>query len=109
MIRRNLLAVFVFVPLTLSAQSSTRQVPTRSGQDAFATIGEIVRVLDSDSTTDWSRVNMEALRQHLIDMNEVTLHSTIVQHDAERGLTADVTGPGRTESAIRRMLAAHSM
>src|SRR5690349_19552961 len=42
-------------------------VPTQSGQAAFATISEIVRMLKADPKTDWSRVNIEALRQHLID------------------------------------------
>ena len=100
--------VGILLPLTAFAQSSTPSLPTRSGQDAFATIGEVVRLLEADSTTNWSRVNIEALRQHLIDMNEVTLHSTIAQRDVDRGLSADVTGPGRTEAAIRRMLVAHS-
>ena len=38
-------------------------------------IGEIVRILEADPKTDWSKVNLEALRQHLIDMNEVALHA----------------------------------
>jgi hypothetical protein len=33
----------------------------------------IVQILDADPKTDWSKVDFEALRQHLIDMNEVTL------------------------------------
>ena len=102
------LFVLLFVPMQLVAQSTSRGVPSRSGQDAFATVSEIVRLLDSDSTTDWSRVNIEALRQHLIDMNEVTLHSSIAQRPVDRGISADVTGSGRTVSAIRRMVVAHS-
>ena len=102
----RILPILLLVPLSLRAQSHT--LPTRSGQDAFATIGEVVRILESDSTTDWSRVNIEALRQHLIDMNDVTLHSSIVQKSVDRGVSADVTGSGRTTAAIRRMLVAHS-
>lgn len=45
------------------------------GPDAYAAVAEVVRILDADSTTDWSRVNLETLRQHLTDMNEVTLDS----------------------------------
>jgi hypothetical protein len=48
-------------------------VPKEPGQDAFGTIQEIVQILEADPKTDWSKVNLEALRQHLIDMNEVTL------------------------------------
>ena len=47
--------------------------PTSPGQDAFGAIQEVVRMLDADPKTDWSKVDLEALRQHLIDMNEVTL------------------------------------
>jgi len=48
-------------------------VPKEPGQDAFGTIQEIVQILEADPKTDWSKVNLEALRQHVIDMNEVTL------------------------------------
>jgi len=40
------------------------------GQDAFGAIQEIVQILDADPKTDWSKVDLEALRQHLIDMDE---------------------------------------
>ena len=99
--------ILLLVPLHLAAQTPSR-LPSHSGQEAFATIGEIVRLLDADSTTDWSRVNFEALRQHFVDMNEVTLNSTMGQKPVDRGLTADVTGSGRTTAAIRRMVVAHS-
>ena len=46
--------------------------PTMPGQDAFGAIQEIVGILDADPKTDWSKVDLEALRQHLIDMNEIT-------------------------------------
>jgi hypothetical protein len=50
-------------------------IPTLIGQDAFGAIQEIVQILDADPNTDWSKVDLEALRQHLIDMNEVTLRA----------------------------------
>lgn len=49
--------------------------PTSPGQDAFGAIQEIVSILDLDPNTDWSKVDIAALREHLIDMNEVTLHA----------------------------------
>jgi hypothetical protein len=49
--------------------------PTMPGEDAFGAIQEIVRILDADPNTDWSKVDLEVLRQHLIDMNEVTLRA----------------------------------
>ena len=49
------------------------------GQEAFGTIQEIVRILESDPATDWSKVNIGALREHLIDMDEVTMRIRTMQ------------------------------
>lgn len=87
---------------------STRPMPKQPGQAAFATLSEIVRLLEADSTTDWSRVNVERLRQHLIDMDEVVMRSSVAQRPTAGGIEADVTGTGRTAGAIRRMLTAHA-
>jgi predicted RNA binding protein YcfA (HicA-like mRNA interferase family) len=83
-------------------------VPTMPGQDAFGTIQEIVRILEADPRTDWSRVNIAALREHLIDMNEVTLHAKAGAERVDGGLRITVTGTGRTLEAIRRMIPAHA-
>ncbi len=82
--------------------------PSLPGQDAFGAIQEIVRLLEADPSTDWSKVNLEQLRQHLIDMNEVTLHSEVRSRAVPSGLVMDVTGVGRTEEAIRRMVVPHT-
>ena len=83
--------------------------PTLPGQDAFGAIQEIVRILEADPATDWGKVNLERLRQHLIDMNEVTLRADVKTSAVPGGLVMDVTGTGRTEQAIRRMVGPHSM
>jgi hypothetical protein len=82
--------------------------PTSPGQDAFGAIAEIVQLLDSDPQTDWSRVDLERLRQHLIDMNEVVLRAEVKTSPLPGGLVMDVTGAGRTEPAIRAMVIPHS-
>jgi hypothetical protein len=82
--------------------------PTLPGQDAFGAIQEIVRILEADPATDWSKVNLERLRQHLIDMNEVTLRAEVKSTVVPGGLTMDVTGAGRTEQAIRAMVGPHT-
>jgi hypothetical protein len=82
-------------------------MPTMPGQDAFGAIQEIVQILDADPATDWSKVNIAALREHLIDMNEVTLHATAVQRIVDNSLVIEVSGEGRTRDAIRRMVPAH--
>lgn len=81
--------------------------PTMPGQDAFGAIQEIVQMLQSDPRTDWSKVNIEALRQHLIDMNEVTLRAAAAQRTLDNGIEITVTGEGRTRDAIKRMVPAH--
>ena len=91
----------------MSAPSSG-VVPTMPGQDAFGTVQEIVRILDADPNTDWSKVNIEALRQHLIDMNEVTLNAKAVATPVDGGARYEVSGEGRTLEAIRRMVTAHT-
>jgi hypothetical protein len=80
--------------------------PTMPGQDAFGAIQEIVRILEADPKSDWSKVDLEALRQHLIDMNEVTLRADAAAKPIEGGLEIAVTGSGRTLDAIQRMIPA---
>jgi hypothetical protein len=83
-------------------------VPTMPGQDAFGAIQEIVGILDAAPNTDWSKVNIEALRQHLIDMNEVTLNAKAVATPVDGGTRYEVSGEGRTLEAIKRMVPAHT-
>lgn len=83
-------------------------LPTEPGQGAFGAIQEIVRLLEADPKTDWSKVDLEALRQHLIDMDEVTLHAAEAAHPIEGGVEIAVTGQGRTLEAIRRMVVAQA-
>ena len=83
--------------------------PTMPGQDAFGAVQEIVRILEADPKTDWSKVNLEALRQHLIDMDEVTLKADAVAKPVDGGLEITVTGSGRALAAIQRMVPAWAM
>ncbi len=82
--------------------------PGQAGQDAFAAIAEVVALLDADPATDWSQVDLERLRRHLIDMNEVVLRAAVTQAPVPGGLVMDVTGAGRTEQAIRAMVVPHA-
>jgi hypothetical protein len=84
------------------------ETPKMPGQDAFGAIQEIVRILEADPKTDWSKVDLEALRQHLIDMNEVTLRADAAAKPIDGGLEIAVTGSDRTLAAIQRMVPAHA-
>jgi hypothetical protein len=86
----------------------TGPLPTAAGQAAFGAISEIVALLKADPQTDWSRVNIEALRQHLIDMDDVMVHASVTQRTTAGGIVMDVAGTGRTIAAIRRMAVNHA-
>lgn len=83
-------------------------MPASPGQDAFGAIQEVVQILQADPTTDWSKVDIAALREHLIDMNEVTLHARAEQRVTDTGMVIAVTGEGRTLDAIKRMVPVHA-
>jgi hypothetical protein len=88
-------------------QSGALGAPKMPGQDAFGTIQEIVQILQADPATDWSKVNIAALRQHLVDMDEVTLRAKAAERVLDNGIEIAVTGEGRTLEAIKRMVPAH--
>lgn len=79
------------------------------GQSAFAAIQEIVAQLMADPETDWSRVDIEALRQHLIDMDNVTMRAQVAAREIDGGARFEATSedPAVTAS-IRAMVPAHA-
>lgn len=83
-------------------------IPTEPGQSAFAAIQEIVGILERDAATDWTKVNIDALRHHLIDMDNVTLRATTTAHEENGSLRFSATGEGAVRQSIRRMLTAHA-
>ena len=89
-------------------RGSGAAIPTMPGQEVFGTIQEIVQILEADPTTDWSKVNIAALREHLIDMDEVTMRAAAIERALDNGVEISVTGEGRTLDAIKRMLPAHA-
>ena len=113
---RLLIVVASFVPQALNAQAvrnthHSSVAPSGSqelGQSAFAALTEVVALLESDPATDWSKVNIDRLRQHLLDMDEVVLRSVAKLRATEDSISIDVRGTGRTSDAIRRMVPAHA-
>lgn len=88
-------------------QSSDRL--TESGTDIFATIQEVIRKLSADPETDWSKVNLEALREHLRDMFEFSYHvDVIAQRPTTHGVIIVVKPlSNRAQSALEKVLSAH--
>ncbi len=71
------IAVFMMLGITGTAYGQhdmhqNRTPLTESGNDIFGTIQEVVQKLEANPDTDWSQVNLEALRQHLLDMKAFT-------------------------------------
>jgi hypothetical protein len=89
-------------------QGTDAAVPTHPGQEAFGAIQEIVRILEADPDTDWSKVDIGALREHLIDMDEVSMRARVSEHALPNGVEITVAGDGRTLAAIKRMVPAHT-
>jgi hypothetical protein len=94
-------------PLSAQALAHTHgaadsRTPTEGGQSAFAAIAEIVKILEADPATDWSKVNLERLRLHLRDMDLVTLRSVVTMSPVDRGASFVVRGTGETIGAIKR-------
>ncbi|TDH58937.1 hypothetical protein E2C06_29980 [Dankookia rubra] len=65
-------------------------------------------MLEADPATDWTRVDLDALRLHLVDMAEVMLRAEATTRRIDGGLEATATGEGRTLAALRRMVPAHA-
>ena len=82
---------------------------TEGEQSAFAAIQEVVSALLTEPATDWTNVNIEALRQHLIDMDNVTLHAKVVTEEIDGGAQFVVTSDNpAVEASIRTMTRAHA-
>jgi hypothetical protein len=82
--------------------------PTQPGQAAFAALQEIAGILEADPKTDWTKVNIDALRSHLVDMNAVTLQADVKNEPVEGGMKFTITGTGPVTNSIRRMVTAHA-
>lgn len=82
---------------------------TAPGNDAFAAIQEVVHKLQADPKTDWSRVDLEGLRQHLVDMENTTLHVDVVEQKPIAGGVTFTVKPvtPRAAASLDRTLGAH--
>ncbi len=91
-----------------AAVESPAERATEPGQGAFAAIQEIVSILSEEPDTDWSKVDIDALRRHLVDMSNVTLHADVAASGIENGMRYVVRGRGPVRESIRRMIKAHA-
>lgn len=90
------------------ATAVTPDAARLGGQAAFATIAEVVRLLDADRSTDWAKVDLERLRAHLADMDRVTLRAIVARDDIDGGARFTVRGDTGTVAAAARLARAHA-
>ncbi|WP_162617656.1 hypothetical protein [Yoonia maritima] len=90
------------------ANTADRGVLTEPGQGAFAALSEVVRVLEADADTDWSRVDLAGLRAHLVDMDRLVSDAVVTETDLPDGLLIMATGDLETIATLRRMVPAHA-
>lgn len=93
--------------MPMPSKSSGALHTTESGQGAFAAIHEIEGILEADPHTDWSKVNIDALRAHLVDMDNVTLHAVVAYNPLPNGEQILVSGQGEVRDSIQRMVMMH--
>ena len=112
--------VLLLLPPNLRAQShahtkhqppgqNNQPVLSEPGNDVFGTIQEVIRKLEADPKTDWSKVNLEALRQHLIDMRNFTLKVEVISREPLSNglqLVIESTTP-EAAASLKRVLNAH--
>ena len=94
----------------MHGQTTTTDGPMllEPGQGAFAALSEVVRVLEADSETDWSRVDLAGLRVHLVDMDRLVTHAVVTEEVLPNGLRTIAKGDAETVETLRRMVTAHA-
>ena len=98
----------VIIPGQMTMQGVGGSPLSEPGQSAFATIAEVVAILVADPETDWSQVNIDTLREHLQDMDRVTLDSVAVAEEVAGGIRFLVTGTRYVSLSIQRMVIGHA-
>lgn len=80
----------------------------KRGSPKFAAIAETVTLLRDDPNTDWAQVDIKALRDHLVDMDNVTTRASVERKVDGSSVMFMVTGDDVVVASIRRMVLAHS-
>ena len=84
------------------------EAPSPASQDVFTVVKQVVDQLRADPNTDWEKVDIDGLREHLIDMNQLALYAKAEGENINLGIHYLITGEGRVLEAIQRMVASHA-
>ena len=82
---------------------------TQPGNEVFGAIQEVIQKLKDDPDTDWSKVNLEALRQHLLDMKSFTEQVEVLSKEpVENGVKIQIKPASeRAVGALKRLFSMH--
>jgi hypothetical protein len=79
------------------------------GQSTFAALIEIVDLLEKEGSTNWSKVDIDGLREHLLDMDQLILNTTsMTSLVGEKQIQFNIRGTSSSVPSIHRMVPAHS-
>ena len=92
----------------MSSSQTKFPVATEGGQGGFTAIAEIVALLQADPNTDWSKVNIDVLREHLVDMNELAINATAKTEINDGSVVFHISATGRALKAVHAMVPAHA-
>ncbi len=101
-------AMVVVATSAMSQHAHQSNSVKETGQAQFAAIAQIVALLRDDLETDWGHVDIDALRNHLVDMDNVTARAAVERSVNELVLTFIVTGDATSVPSIQSMVLAHS-
>ncbi len=90
------------------AMQALERGPTEPGQGAFAAISEIVAMLAANPNTDWASVDIDMLREHLVDMDMLVSNADVSSKDVPGGVELTVLTTGLGGGAVSRMVPAHT-
>lgn len=93
---------------SMHSAAAAQTLPQEPGQGAFAAISEIVALLLADPATDWSSVDINALRQHLVDMDNLITQTQAQTTQIDNGLEIQITLTGVGGGSAERMVPAHA-
>lgn len=96
-------------PVVPAAKIPSSTPLKEAGNAIFGTIQETIKMLDADPNTNWEKVDIEGLRQHLIDMENFTSGVDVLsEKKIEKG--AEIIVRAKSEEAhhsLDRALKAH--
>lgn len=94
---------------TAASHSDSKKIDTvltESGTDPFATLQEVIKALEANPNIRWENVNLEALRLHLLQMQDMVMNVEVSQKPIKNGFQAVVSPT--TDRALKSLVAVFS-